>query len=212
MYCVYKHTTPSNKVYIGITCKEPSVRWGRNGEGYKNNGYFFNAILKYGWDNIKHEILCEGLSKEEAERVEIRLIAEYKSNQREFGYNHAVGGCVNRGFHYKHSKETRTKLSKLLIGNHNMGNQEGEHNNFYGHHHSEEAKRKISESQYHPVLQIDKSGNVVAEYANPYQAELQTGIRHIREVALGMRKSSGGYLWRYTELELKKQMAEADNW
>lgn len=45
-YCVYKHVSPSNKVYIGITSKNPLRRW-ENGNGYKNNKYFYRAILKY---------------------------------------------------------------------------------------------------------------------------------------------------------------------
>lgn len=27
MYCVYKHTSPNGKVYIGITKKKPNDRW-----------------------------------------------------------------------------------------------------------------------------------------------------------------------------------------
>ena len=30
-YLVYKHTSPSNKVYLGITSINPSKRWGDNG-------------------------------------------------------------------------------------------------------------------------------------------------------------------------------------
>ena len=55
IFTVYKHTTPNNKLYIGITSRRPQTRWA-NGFGYRNNEYFFNAISKYGWDNIKHEI------------------------------------------------------------------------------------------------------------------------------------------------------------
>lgn len=33
-YCVYKHTSPSGKVYIGITNQKPTRRW-REGEGYR---------------------------------------------------------------------------------------------------------------------------------------------------------------------------------
>lgn len=91
-YFVYKHTTPSNKVYIGITMQTPEKRWKR-GLGYqKQQSLFYNAIRKYGWDNIQHEILYKGLSKEEACRKEIELIAEYKSNDRRFGYNILEGG------------------------------------------------------------------------------------------------------------------------
>lgn len=64
-YCVYKHTLPNNKVYIGITKQIPSLRWA-NGRGYKHSNYFYNAILKYGWLNIRHEILRDCLTIEEA--------------------------------------------------------------------------------------------------------------------------------------------------
>lgn len=90
-YFVYKHTTPCGKVYIGITGRNPSLRWA-NGKGYAPNKYFSAAIEKYGWNNIRHEILFDSLTKEEAEQKEIALIAEYKSNQREYGYNLSVGG------------------------------------------------------------------------------------------------------------------------
>ena len=47
-WTVYKHTSPSNKVYIGITAKEPKDRW-MSGYGYRKNDHFNKAILKYGW-------------------------------------------------------------------------------------------------------------------------------------------------------------------
>ena len=50
MWCVYVHISPSNKYYVGITSKEPKVRWGHNGNAYQTQ-YFSNAIKKYGWDN-----------------------------------------------------------------------------------------------------------------------------------------------------------------
>ena len=99
-YCVYKHTCPNGKVYIGITSGNPLKRWA-NGKGYENQ-YFYRAILKYGWDNIKHEILYTDFSKEEACEKEIELIALYKSNQRECGYNVNDGGYIQ-------SEETEEK-------------------------------------------------------------------------------------------------------
>ena len=90
-YTVYKHTSPSGKVYIGVTSLRPEERWG-GGAGYVKNKHFNRAIKKYGWDNIKHEILFDGLSKEDAFKIEIELIKEYRSSEREFGYNLGTGG------------------------------------------------------------------------------------------------------------------------
>ena len=64
-YVIYKHISPSGKIYIGQTCQSPKQRW-NGGIGYKHSQHFYNAILKYGWDNISHEIICEGLNKKEA--------------------------------------------------------------------------------------------------------------------------------------------------
>ena len=106
LWCVYKHTSPSNKVYIGITCQKPSNRWNR-GKGYCEQPYFYNAIQKYGWDNFKHEILFEHLTKEDAENKEVELIAYYNSANYQYGYNIGLGGSsVGR-----HSEETKTKIS-----------------------------------------------------------------------------------------------------
>lgn len=108
-YYVYKHTCPNGKVYIGTTLKTPSYRW-NNGKGYAGS-YFGKAIQKYGWDNIKHEILFDSLTKEEAEQKEIELISFHKSNQREYGYNIANGGRV-----HSVSEETKRKIGKANTG------------------------------------------------------------------------------------------------
>ena len=96
-YCVYKHTTPSGKVYIGITRQKPERRW-RNGEGYKppegEETFFYNAICQYGWENISHEIIAEGLTKEAACELEIDSIKRYKAQDRKYGYNVLKGGDI----------------------------------------------------------------------------------------------------------------------
>ena len=110
-YKVYKHTSPSGKVYIGITCNDVRDRW-QYGNGYAKQPLFYNAIKKYGWKNFKHDILFDGLSKEEAETKEVALIAEFKSNNRLYGYNIENGGnCIG-----KMSDETRNKMSVALKG------------------------------------------------------------------------------------------------
>ena len=111
-YTVYMHTVPNGKIYIGITKQNPIKRW-LHGKGYQKQEYFYNAILKYGWDNIEHRILFTELSQEEAEQKEIELIKQYRSNQREFGYNIENGGHIN-----KMSKETIEKIRIANTGKH----------------------------------------------------------------------------------------------
>lgn len=78
-FTVYSHVNKvTNVTYIGITKRKPEVRWA-NGFGYKNNPYFWRAIVKYGWDEFTHNILHTGLNKEEAIEIEESLIKHYKS-------------------------------------------------------------------------------------------------------------------------------------
>lgn len=104
-YIVYRHTSPTGKIYIGITNQQPQKRW-KNGLGYSDNPFFYNAIKKYGWENFTHEILYESLSAEDACRIEEELIAKHKSYEREYGYNIALGGEAN-----KPTEQTKQKIS-----------------------------------------------------------------------------------------------------
>lgn len=92
IYSLYIHIFPNNKVYIGITKYIPKYRWGKNGNGYEGQ-VVWKAIKKYGWQNIKHEILLETTDKNFAEHEERRYITEvYHSNDDQFGYNIDLGG------------------------------------------------------------------------------------------------------------------------
>lgn len=129
-YKVYKHTCPNGKVYIGITQQRLTKRW-NNGQGYVLNPYFSKAINKYGWNNIRHEVLFEGLSKEEAELKEIELIKSHNSNDKNFGYNLTNGGnCIGT-----HTEEIKKKMS---IG------KRGKLNPFYGKKHKAISKKQMS--------------------------------------------------------------------
>lgn len=91
-YCVYCHTSPSGKRYVGITCQKPEHRWLSDGNGYKIQPVMWRAIQKYGFDNFQHEILFSGLTEKEATAREVALIAEFRTMEREFGYNRTLGG------------------------------------------------------------------------------------------------------------------------
>ncbi len=91
-YVLYKHTSPDNIVYIGITSQYPYEKRWQRGRGYIYNKRFYNDIQKYGWDNFKHEILFENLTLEDANKKEIEYIAKYRSTDRRCGYNILEGG------------------------------------------------------------------------------------------------------------------------
>ena len=130
-YKVYIHIFKNKKVYIGITKQKPNERW-KNGKGYNGSTRIYNAIQKYGWENIEHKILYEGLTKEEAENKEKELIQQYKSYDEKYGYNLELGGNLNKEV----SIETRKKLSKKL---------KGKNNPMYGKHLSSDSRKLISE-------------------------------------------------------------------
>lgn len=116
-WCVYMHTTPSEKRYIGITCQRPAHRRWRGGNAYRQQPYFWSAIQKYGWKNIKHEILADGLTKEAAQEEEKRLIALFNTNNQKYGYNCTFGGEGACGYTY--TEEQRKRRSESLRGEKN---------------------------------------------------------------------------------------------
>ena len=89
MFSVYKLTAPNNKCYIGMTSINPVKRWA-GGHGYEYNKEFWDDIVKYGWDNIKREIILTTDNEDEAHNKEIELILLYNSVNSDFGYNKCV--------------------------------------------------------------------------------------------------------------------------
>ena len=184
-WCLYCHETPSGKRYIGITSLSPQKRW-QNGRGYKKCPYFYRAIEKYGWDNIKHEVLFTGLSKSEAAKLEIEYISKYKTRDKRFGYNMTDGGEGHLGVPM--AEEQKEKLRCLMTGKPksettkerlriaNSGkrwNEEqkqrrsiqysGQGNPRFGTHCSDETKAKISASQKGKTIS-EEQRKMISEY------------------------------------------------
>lgn len=167
-WSVYKHTSPSNKVYIGIA-KDIRHRWRNNGIGYKGSTRIHNAILKYGWDGFKHEILFSGLSQKEACNKEIELIERYQSTDERYGYNLQSGGQS-----FISNEETRKKISNALIG----------------HTVSDETREKMRSCKQNPIVCIE-NGIV---YDNCEKAASALGIcsTSIGKVTNGKQENCGG--------------------
>nr|DAH01842.1 MAG TPA: intron associated endonuclease [Crassvirales sp.] len=202
-YCLYKHTTPSGKVYIGITSQDPLHRW-NNGKGYFNckNSPFKNSIIKYGWDNITHEILYTGMTEQEAISKEKQYIAYYKNLGVSLNITDGGEGCTgvtpwNKGIKVPYEKSnkrrgctlTESHKKKLSIAH------RGKSSRGSGWKMSEKQKEclrqvnlgrkrpmcerlKISEnSPMSKIVQmLDREGEVLAVYKSATEAALALGV------------------------------------
>lgn len=217
MYVVYCHTFPNGKKYVGITSQNVKRRW-RKGKGYASNIRLTRAFQKYGWDNVKHEILYSGLIQAKAELIERALIKKFLLTDEARGYNLAPGGT-----HPEHSEKT-----KKLIGEKSKGRRHtrefkkwiskknaGRNNFMYGKHHTEATKKKISESKKgkspkvnkgkfganHPAAKTIEGYNEkgIIRFGSIVDASNKLGInKSCLQAALhGKQKTSGGYRWRY---------------
>lgn len=167
-WSVYKHTSPTEKVYIGIA-KDVKHRWRNNGAGYKGNTRIANAIKKHGWDSFKHEVLFSNLTKEEACKKEVELIKKHNSTNPQYGYNLLSGGECGL-----HSKETKEKIRKAVTG----------------HIVSEEVKTRLSNIRSIPVICIETKR--VYKSCKDASAELGICMTSISKVCLGKANHAGG--------------------
>ena len=211
-YTVYMHICPNNKKYIGITGQKPKKRW-RNGFNYRNCILFNRAIKKYSWENIQHKILYEHLTKEEAEQKEIELIAFYKSNHIEHGYNVESGGNCTGML----SNKQKEKISKSLK-EYYKNNPEARKNisekakkrisPTKGKHLSEETKNKISISHLKSEKKNKYKKSIICietniKYNSIKEAGriLQIDSRSIQKVCKGERQTAGKLHWKFAKEE-----------
>lgn len=212
-YTVYKHIAPNGKVYIGITSMIPCKRW-QNGNGYRQNIYFTNAILKYGWENIQHIILYENLTKAEAEQKEIELIKLHNSTDRRYGYNienggNATGKCTLESRKKMSISHKGVPLSEAHKAGLRIGRKKRKIQPNTGKHLTEEWKKAVSKGLSKAVKQYDLKGNYIATYSGQLQASKITKVcsTNISRCCKGERKQAGGYLWRFADDNKNKRIS-----
>ena len=226
-WCVYKHTAPNGKVYIGITHTKPKYRWGKGGYGYRSNQHFANAINKYGWENFTHEILSDGLTQEQAERKETELISFYNSADPEYGYNVALGGHAlsersrqkigetrkargikpwNTGKPW--SDEVKQKFSETRKGKPGRiwtdeqkaklsKSKTGAGNANFGKPMSEASRAALLSVHEKAVCKIDRETKTF--YKSAKEAGIANGVcnENITRCCKGQRATAGGFKWCY---------------
>lgn len=222
-YYVYMHVFPNDKIYVGITSKEPEKRWLKDGYGYRNQQVVYSAIKKYGWNNIQHIVIARNISYESAKNIEIDLISLYDTTNRKNGYNISPGGDLiseesRKKISMSHigkrpSEEARRKMSESRRGK----KKSEEHRRKIGESNrgrivSEETRKKISDKakgRKHdtendprniPILQYDiDTGTLIGRYISFAEAARQTGASrpHINECAKDKRRQEIGCIWIY---------------
>lgn len=105
---IYKTTNlVNNKIYIG---QHKAKKF--EGLHYIGSGkLILEAIEKYGKQNFKIDLLCECENQQELDEKEIYYISEYKSNDRNIGYNILAGGQNGNII----TEETKQKNRERLI-------------------------------------------------------------------------------------------------
>lgn len=178
--------------YIGITSTNPpEKRWGSNGINYKPCIKFYNAIKKYGWENFKHEILEENLTREEAQKAEKFYIKEFNTLSPN-GYNLTTGGDLpqfsletlkkmsesHKG--KKCSKQTRENMSKARMGH------EG---------YNKKSVWMCTKNTHKRICWFD-SDTAASKFLEKEGKGKAVNIRsHIGKVCAGKEKSAYGYYW-----------------
>lgn len=71
IYRVYRHITPDGMIYVGVTSQDLKQRW--QPSRYRRTS-LQPQIEKYGWDNIKHEVIYTCEDKNEAYGVENEMV------------------------------------------------------------------------------------------------------------------------------------------
>lgn len=224
MYTVYSLQSPSGKKYIGVTSQSVEKRW-NNGKAYQHNPYLLAAIDKYGWDNLKRDIISANLTRAEAELMERELIRSNRCCEREHGYNILPGGDISNGHTAEtkqrisesvkklqteevrlrksewskgrtHSESTRQKLRAI-----NLGNQ-----NAKGAIRSEDTRRKMSEAQKGRVVSEETKLKIrqVKAYTSPSTRQ------KMREAKLGKSLSTETRL-KMSESHKKKGVTNGSN-
>ena len=129
---IYKIISLTGKIYIGQSTNINERFTFYKQLHCKTQTKLYNSLKKYGVENHKFEII-EECTKEKLDEREKYYINLFKTFNTKHGMNLRDGGGSKGSL----SEETKLKISEGL---------KGEKNHFFGKHHSEISRKKMSRS------------------------------------------------------------------
>lgn len=200
---IYKYTSPSGKSYVGQTRNEikRKNRFRDLTKVYGSGGKIDNARKKYGPENFTYEILetinCDDQNEltDLLNEKEIYYIAKYNTFKN--GYNSTPGGQFNWSEIYSQShkgkKHSEETKRKISESIRKCKNDP----NWSQKPMSEEAKQRMSERFSKAILQYDLKGNFVKEWKSAAEAskELNIDSSYIRK-CIKNNKIGCNFIWK----------------
>jgi len=196
---IYKVTCIINgHFYVGKSKFKPEENPEYFGSG---NRHYKNALKKYGKHNFKKEILEICSSIEELNTKEKYWIAEYRKTCMHLMYNIAEGGDGGDTLtNHPDLENIKKKIKKNIAGK-----VSGHNNGFFGKHHSDETKEKISQKiKGKPSHRKGKTG-IFSEETRKKFSMIHIGFKHSEESKKKISESRMGF--KHSE-ESKKKMSE----
>lgn len=100
----YAHILPNEMFYIGESGQQPCKRW--QPSSYKTT-VLGPYIKQYGWENIRHVVLVDGLTEEQSVKLEGQLIEE--ATRLGFCLNEKGSGGKSRDNPKEYKREYRQR-------------------------------------------------------------------------------------------------------
>ena len=219
---IYKiENTVNGKVYIGQTIRSPQKRWSQHKQAmkYENgpqyNNHLYSAMRLYGLENFTFEVI-ENCDDSYLDEKEIYWIAQYNSNDADFGYNNTGGGqgqgaVVTRSVsqydiegcyiatYPSISEAARATggdsgyISEICHGHYGLAA------NSQWRFADDEPPEEFWRNSMRHVCQYDMDGDLITVYENAKEASDSTGVSYINilNCLSGHHMSTSGFQWRY---------------